>query len=647
VLVQFAVEHAAMLVLLLVVAATAGAAVAGRDATLSLRAALGLAMVGQAFILLGAIGGLQPWTIGLIGAAAILGGSVRMERGWWTRIRWKLVAGIVVAMLPLLFLTLYPPIAFDETHYHLPFIQAIAGTGRIGFLADLRFPAFPQLHELLCVPPFLMLDDVATHLVALVEVLITAAVLTQWPRQREAGLLAAALFLGSPIIIQLGTVTHVDAALTLFVAAGFYCLDRLESGAGVWYAAAAGFLLGSGCCVKYLGWYFVVSSIAFLSLFGVRRRRIILLFLASLLLAVLPMYGRIVYLTGSPLFPFLPQLFGSTPWTMLLPLGGIGVAARIARGLRVFWDATFARERLNGQPPYSPLFALSVLITFAAAFRSRKAAFLCVTCAGYLAIFTFLPQDSRYLLPLLPLVSIAAATALGAWLGRVMPASSNGINSRPSRRVIPSVGRGIRGTGGAMSSSICAPPSPRIRRSTLGTWSRKLMIVLPLLAITPGATYVGYRLALQGRPPVTAAERRQYLEQRIPEYRALEVWTSETRGEEWSPLTKPSSETLPNNAAGRGLYVCGAEQLKYFGGAGLMGDVDGPFGAGKIFDGTLNADELSRRLTRVGARYLLLSRAHCPLPWQRLSGESAFERVYADGGATLWRIRERSATNSR
>jgi len=59
------------------------------------------------------------------------------------------------------------PIAFDETLYHLPFVQAMSRSGALHFWADLRFPAFPQLHESLCVPAFLLVGDTATHLVAL------------------------------------------------------------------------------------------------------------------------------------------------------------------------------------------------------------------------------------------------------------------------------------------------------------------------------------------------------------------------------------------------------------------------------------------------------------------------------------------------
>jgi len=451
-----------------------------------------------------------------------------------------------VLLIPIAILALYPPIAFDETLYHLPFVRAIAQCGGINFFTDIRFPAFPQLHEILCVPPFLLFGDTATHFVSVVELLLLAALLVAWPEERLAGILAAALVLGNPIVIQLGTVTHVEIALTLFIAAGFYCFGHSP--------AAAGLLLGTACSVKYLGWYFAAAGVVYLLLFGPNRKRALPIFLATFAAAVLPMYGRIVALTGNPFFPFLTKIFGNSPWAMALN-------PETTNAFRLFWDITFDRARVNWQPPYSPLFAIAMLITFMAATRNRRAAFLSAICIGYIVIFTFLPQDSRYLLPLLPLVSVAAAMAI----------------------------------------------APMLRR--------KMLIALSLLSIAPGIAYAGYRIARQGAPPITSAQRQRYLEIRLPELRALE-----------------------HRGTGR-IYVCGAEQLKYFGGDDLYGDVTGPFANQKIFGGSRNVEELSRALENLHVRYLLISHAHCPSAWQQLPRAPRFERVYADGGADLWMVK--------
>jgi hypothetical protein len=509
-----------------------------------------LAVIGQALVVLGICGLLRPWVLVAVAVIALLlfHAETRRRGGSLAFLRLSAPPRETVLLIPLALLALYPPIAFDETLYHLPFVRAIASSGAINFNSNIRFPIFPQLHEVLCVPIFLLLGDTATHFVALAEVLLLVGIVIAWPQQRTTGILAAALILGNPIVVQIGTVTYVEAALMLFVAAGAYCLDR--------HPAAAGFLLGTACSVKYLGCYFAAAAFVYLLLFSGNRRRDIILFAGTFVLAVLLMYGRIVTLTGNPFFPFLSKVFGASAWTMSLPSS----TDRLASTLRLFWNVTFARDRLNFQPPYSPLFAIAMLITFFAATRNRRAAFLSIVCIGYVIIFAFLPQDSRYLLPLLPLVSVAAAMTIAPLL------------------------------------------------------SKRILMTLSLLAITPGIAYAGYRLWRQGPPPLNATERRQYLEAHIPEFRALE-----------------------RRGAGR-VYACGAEQLNYYGDGDSFGDVIGPNANETIFGNAKNADDLSRALKSFRTRYLLVSKRQCRPEWQRLPAEPLFERIYADDGAELWRL---------
>jgi hypothetical protein len=509
-----------------------------------------LAVIGQVLVVLAICGLLRQGALVAVAVIALIlfHAETRRRGGVFAFLRDSAPPRETVLLIPLAILALYPPIAFDEILYHLPFVRAIASSGAINIVPNLRFPIFPQLHEALCVPVFLLLGDTATHFVALAEVLLLAGIVMAWPEDRRTGILAAALVLGNPIVIQIGTVTYVDAALMLFIAAGAYCLDR--------HPAAAGFLLGTACSVKYLGWYFAAAGFVYLLLFGSNRRRDIPLFAGMFVLAVLPMYARIVALTGNPFFPFVSKVFGASAWTMALPSS----TDRLSSALRLFWNVTFDRGRVNFQPPYSPLFAIAMLITFIAAMRNRRAAFLSIVCITYVAIFTFLPQDSRYLLPLLPLVSVAAAMTIARLL------------------------------------------------------SKRMLLTLTILAIAPGIAYAGYRLWRQGPPPLNATERRQYLEAHIPEFRAL-----------------------ARRGAGR-VYVCGAEQLNYYGGKDFFGEVIGPYANQTIFANAKNADDLSRALQPLRVRYLLVSKRQCRPEWQRLPAEPSFERVYADDGAELWRL---------
>ena len=543
----------------------------GARLPLPLRAPLGLAVIGQLFVLLGIVGILRPWPIACVMLLAIALGVMRgtsknvaATDDSTTQHHRVVVLATIALAVPLFVLALYPPSAFDETLYHLPFVATLARAGAIRFFPLLRFPAFPQLHELLCVPVFLAAGDTATHLVTVAELLLLAGVVALWPRQRSAGLLAAAVVIGHPIVFELGSVTYVDVALALFVTAGFVMLNRATTpGSERWLFVAAGFLLGTACSVKYLGGYFAASAFLFACFFARDRRRNVPLFVAGGLAAVLPTYACITALTGSPLFPFAPRLFGVTAWTFVD--APAAPAERVVRALRLFWNITFARDRVNYQPPYAPTFAVALLLTFVAATRNRRAAFVAAMAIVYIIVFTFLPQDSRYLLSLLPVVSVVAA--------------------------------------GVVTSRLCSP---------------RILVALMLLAVAPGLAYAAYRVAKQGPPPVTGAQRRAYLERRLPEYRAFEH-----RGE------------------GR-IFACGAEQLKHFGGDQFFGEMTGPWSCDKFFRG-----DLARNLAALDVHYLLISRRRCPAAWQRMPAPPAFERVYADADAELWRLAPRSVTEAR
>lgn len=455
----FYLLHAAVLVAILAAAAGAGTLVAGRRESLALRAALGLVVWGEALFALAAGGWLNAGTIGVLFAVAIAGGVVR---GWGgTLPRWAWLVAIAAVLFPL---ALHPPQAFDETMYHLPFVRSLAETGQLRFLDALRFPAFPQLHELLCVPVYLVAGDAATHLVSLAEVLIALGVAAAWARRYEvrAAPLAAALFLGSPIVVHLATILYVDAALTLFVVAGFYALCRPEPAPAPTPAETvlAGAFFGAACSVKYLGGYFAVAALVIVIL--VQRRKAPL-FAAATFLTALPTYLWLTLTTGNPLFPFATRLFGISDWAPppdLSPSGGL------LDLLRVPWDVTFARVRMNQQPPVTPLLIAMLLLVAAAALRAWEARALMLLAAVYLLVFARLPQDTRYLVPLLPLFCVSAAVVV-------------------ARR-----------------------------------WPRAVAL-LTLVAVLPGLAYAGYRLTVLGLPPVTTAAREEALARQVPGYGAL------------------------------------------------------------------------------------------------------------------------------
>jgi hypothetical protein len=406
----------------------------------ALHITFGLALYAHACFVLGILGQFRPGPILALTVVFAIA-SLRLTLPT-PRLAW-------LAFVPLFLLALYPPIEFDETLYHLPFVQAFARDGAVRFLPDLRFPVFPVLHEVLCVPPFLLAGDVATHFVSVVEVLLIVALLVEW--DARAGWLAAAMFLGSPLVVKLATVLHVEMALTLFVVAGFHALDRERY-------VLAGFFFGSACSVKYLGFSFALAALIVV----IFRRGRVAVFALACALTALPMTAWIYFHTRDPLFPFLT----TEGWT---PSPSIPLEERATRLARLIWDVTFARERVGMQPPVTPLLALFIVaILVAAVKRDAFARIVLLLGAGYVVLFTFMPQDSRYLVPLLVLVCVAAA------------------------------------------------------RFVATRWPKSVTL-LALLAIAPGVAYAGYRLVRQGVPPATPSQHTEWLAERVPEYRALRL----------------------------------------------------------------------------------------------------------------------------
>jgi hypothetical protein len=614
----------AVLVAILAAAAGAGTLATGPRLPLALRSALGLALLAHALFFLGLVGWLRPAPIIALYVIAIAGAL----RGWQMADgRWRSaerggrsaegVRGPIpplpsalrpppsalrappsairhlpscAILIGLFLLALHPPLAWDETLYHLPAVRSIAESGRLQFLSDNRFPVFPRLHELLCVPPFLLAGDVATHLVSLAELIILAALVYEW-----GGALATALLLGSPIVLHFGTVLHVDTALALFVAAGFYCLDREED-------AIAGFFLGTACSVKYLGGFFAVAALV------IRRR---LKYAMWCLAAALPTTIWIFAYTHDPLFPFVRDSL----WRLLSPPVAFGT--RVVRTLTLPWNVTFARQHVNFQPPVTPLFIGMLIALIAAALRDARARIVAIVCATYVIVFAFLPQDTRYLLPLLPLICVAIVRwngwqmADGRWRkterGR-RKTERGGRKTERGGRSAEGVALTMRPQPSALRARLSAiRPQPSALRARLSA-IRRLPSAIRFIAIAPGVLYVAYRLSVMGLPPMNDAQREAELRARVPEYAAVV------------------------RAGNDRVYACGGEQLEAYARGSLIGDESGPFAYRRIL--ASDTATLAPRLRAIGVQSFLVAKRACkpPLP------NGGMELVYEDESAQLWRV---------
>jgi len=518
------------------------------------------------------------------------------------------LGGGVVASLPVALLTLYPPTAFDATLYHLPYARAFAASGALPFLPDLRAPIFPQLLETLFAMLLPFGGDLAAQAVALIATALTVALLLAWGRRFSpaAAWIAAAAYAGSPLVIYLAGTAYVEPGLALFSTAAFHATARWrEDGGSGWLALVAIF----GCAAadtKYLGLY-ALGLVAMAAVAAAppgppvsRWRRLGMVALVCMIVAV-PWYGRIVAATGNPVFPYLPRLFGASPWTppsrpVVDPLAFAGgVAVRL---LRLPWDAVFARSRLGGYPPYSPVFLLAMPALLAGALARRRVRLLLLAAAGYTVVILAVLPDARYLLAVLPLVCLAVGDCL-AWP----------LESLASRRSLasPASAAAVSGMGG--------------RRPPDEGWVKVRAAVLALAIFLPGWGYSLFSLHRLGPVPVTPAEREAFLARRLPLF---------------------SSIRYLDRACGGAftLYAIHAENMVYLAAGRYLGDLTGPAAYRLVIPADGDAELLYRRLRALGADHLLTVEGDPTLsPIFTAAFARLFQLVYADGHGRLFALR--------
>ena len=494
-MIPFLLIHVLCLLVLVVAAYGAGAPAAGllrgeRGLTVfAIRTATGLTTLGLLLYGLGMAGLLtRAASTVLVVAACAAALAFRGDPGFsrkWTAADGVSILVAVAVIVPVFLLALSPPSEFDETLYHLPTVERFAQTGSLPFVQYLRAPVFPHLDEVLRVPLFLLAGDASTHLLSLLATLLSAGIVLAWFRENDdesTGWVAVALFLSAPIVIHLATSGYVEALMTMFVTAGFYAFDRWRRTDATGWLVVSAVFAGSACSVKYLGLFWAgVLFLAVLFRRGVGpqlRNAILFAIVAGITLA--PWYGRMLYFTGNPIFPFAAEIFGHSIWDVITP-APMQPGERLVAFVRLPWDLVFARDRVGWQPPFSPGLVGLVPILAVHAVRDKLTRQIFLLVAVWALIWTFLPRDSRFLVACVPLACVASAIAFRDLLRR------------------------------------------------LDIERRGVVAGLALALLLLGPLYASRRLYRNGPLAVDAQSREAWLLRKIPEWEAIAVLNSKAR----------------------------------------------------------------------------------------------------------------------
>ena len=480
----FALRHA---LILLAIAATVWAAgrlcirllrLGGHDVPAAIAFACGFAVCSQVALLLGLGGWLRTPVLAAVNVAVHVAAlpdwrralaalaSCRRAALWRTGV-------IVVCAAPFFLVALYPPLGFDQTLYHLPAARAFAVTGGVPFLPALRYPIFPQLAEVLNAVVLLCAGDVATQLVSWTAMAAAVALVCVWARELSSpagGWVAAATLAGSPIAFYLASTGYVEPMLSLLALAALYTAARGSTERHMGWVVASGIMAGSAAGTKYLGLYFLPAAAALLVStddWRLTLRRLSVFGVAALA-ALAPSYGRLIAHTGNPLFPFYPELFGSSPWAAQEFLGARGVE-RLTGAATLLWDVAFRRQLVGAMPPFSPAFAFALPIVLVAAWRRPLWLRLLGIAAGYILLA---PVHAHYVLGIAPLWAVL----FGASIASLVPARE------PARRAV---------------------------------------LALAVVLFSGGEAYAAYRLRHLGLPPTSPAARAELIAAERPMYPAV------------------------------------------------------------------------------------------------------------------------------
>jgi hypothetical protein len=409
--------------------------------------AIGAWFVWTSIFLLGIAGFYRPWAAyTLLGFSFITGAAQlfqqrallkpllesRKVRGFY---EWALILLCSVIVLLGVAGALTPPAAQDALVHHLAVPKIFIKAGRLTELPYNYFSYFPGGMEMLFLygllaggPGMATLLHLSFGLAAFAAILSGGRMLGMSNRAR---LIAATAFLSAPTVWMEMTWAYIDLALTFYVTLVLLGLLRFRKESKTGWLYLSGFALGGALSLKYTALY-VACILPLLLLFilreqkqtnlGLLLRRLTVPMIIALV-ASCPWYIRNLIFTSNPLFPFFLNLFPShnPGWDQERARLVLVVLNRYGGEDKTLLDYLLVPFKLSflaryGSDKYyqgivGPFFFFSIPL-LAAIKRARvEARYLLGFSIIFYLFWLLSAQEMRYLLPTLPALALAIATA--------------------------------------------------------------------------------------------------------------------------------------------------------------------------------------------------------------------------------------------
>jgi len=351
-------------------------------------------------------------------------GVERPSRTWVFYPAAALLIGIVLICLVA---ALAPETGFDALNYHLGIPRLYMANHGVVETSNLAVFSYPLGVDMLFLFAWLVHSPVAAKLVHFAFGLLTAAGCWVFLKRLGAphgGVLAALLFLGSPVVMYLSHSAYIDLGLAFFSLLALIALFRwLETGLSHW-SVLAGIYAGLSLSAKYTGFttFLVGAALMAWTLFGSSRRKArrsdLVLYGIAAFLVFSPWLVKNLIQTGNPVSPLFADLIptraiGGAEYNQAVQLirSWHGYAGTLFDWISVPWLQTFRPDVFHGSPGAAYLVLLPVALVIG--WRDRRLRIL----AGCIAVgYVFLvvgTLTTRFFVLLFPWISVLVAA--GIW----------------------------------------------------------------------------------------------------------------------------------------------------------------------------------------------------------------------------------------
>ncbi len=321
-----------------------------------------------------------------------------------------------------------PSTDFDVREYHLQGPKEWFQQGQISFLRHNVYTSFPFLSEMLSLAGMVVTGDwwhgalVGQIVLAYFQLLSTLAVFSiarRWIHP-DVAWLAALIYLTTPWTLRVSLIAYAEGSLTFYLIAstmvGLLAFQLHEQAFRI--SLLCGLLAGSAMASKYTGLISVIIPTAVLLTAAALRKDdkrqknilpIALAFCAGVGCMIGPWLLRNFYDTGNPVYPLGFSVFGGSEWSSELndrwkPAHGPS-EHRPDLLLKHFLDAAVYNSWTSGL-----LFAMSIPSILLCRKNKTVAIVLSLTVWGFFTWWALTHRIDRFWVPLIPLLSIAAAS---------------------------------------------------------------------------------------------------------------------------------------------------------------------------------------------------------------------------------------------